>query len=235
MPEGEVDVVRIITGGGRQLRVDSSLVDSHSLGLNEIPRNQFEKEKNLGGLERRLHEPITVGKGWQVSKNTPNGFCGGEYDDICGRLPDNDCLLYGHHDARGGLVGNEFAGWVVMELKDLKEGIIVIKVEDWLFPEDNSRTQKWATINNERNLKKKEPPPFCDDFFFDFAINGNITSWNKTQYEKNRIIAQRTIELLTFLDDPKFTNGKTQNVEVAFRLRGCGKTKTFKLTHVYWA
>jgi hypothetical protein len=43
------------------------------------------------------------------------------------------------------------------------------------------------------------------------------------------------IEYLTLLDDPNYTGGATKNVELAIRMTGCGRSKVFGLTHVYWA
>ena len=73
-----------------------------------------------------------------------------------------------------------------------------------------------------------------DTFSFEYAIDGKITTLSKDQFlEKNHHI-QRVVEIMTILDDPEFTSEK-KDVEVAIRMKGCGKTCTFALTHIYWA
>ena len=83
----------------------------------------------------------------------------------------------------------------------------------------------------ERRLKGKVPA-YCDDFRFEFAIDGAVTSWNFTQFRAHKNYAQRVVELVTVLDEDHWP--VTRDVEVAFRLTGCGRQKPFELTHVYW-
>ena len=45
---------------------------------------------------------------------------------------------------------------------------------------------------------------------------------------------QRVVETLTLLDDPDFTS-ESKAVEIAVRMRGCGRQCTFGVSHVYWA
>lgn len=256
VPEGEVDVIEIINSTQRRRHLGATTRLAHS------EKTQSANTNELGGLrvsagiaKRKLDETIVVGKGWEIHDELP-GRCGGEYNDICGRVAESDCLLNGHHDRRGGLLGNEYSGWLVMDVPAVKEGIIVLKVETWHFPEENKRTEGWTSTNNEETsgrrlralvdkktrrdvsderLLKRQPPPLPDTFIFDVAINGKITSYNKDEFKERMVMVQRVVECMTILDDPTFTNGKEQNVEVAIRLRGSGRISTFKLTHIYWA
>jgi hypothetical protein len=86
-----------------------------------------------------------------------------------------------------------------------------------------------------RNLKPKVPD-YCAEFKFEFAIDGRITTWPLEEWQKREGKAQRVVQLWTLLDDPKFVaDGRPRDVELALRMLGCGRTKIFKLTHVYWA
>lgn len=84
-------------------------------------------------------------------------------------------------------------------------------------------------------LTSSLPAPTCDDFQFEFAIDGKINVWNKEAWEKNLIEAQRVVQISTLLDDSTFTKGETKNVELAMRVTGCGREKSISLTHIYWA
>jgi hypothetical protein len=87
-----------------------------------------------------------------------------------------------------------------------------------------------------RRKLKQQPPPFCDDFRFEFAIDGVVTSWDKDEFEGRRAGIQRVVEVVKFSEgDPNRTSAVGREVELAFRLTGCGIVKQFQLTHVYWA
>ena len=72
--------------------------------------------------------------------------------------------------------------------------------------------------------------PLPDEFVFEYAINGEVTLLSKDGFLETIRVAQRTMEIMTVLDDPSVT-GK---VEVGVRLRNCGRGCVFKMTHVYW-
>ena len=84
-----------------------------------------------------------------------------------------------------------------------------------------------------RELKKK-PPPLCSSFLFEYAINGNVTSLDLGSFNARKQDIARVVETLVLLEDPNFTGGTEQEVEVAIRISGCARTNTFKLTHLYW-
>jgi hypothetical protein len=102
-----------------------------------------------------------------------------------------------------------------MSVPKVKEGLIMIKMETWHFA-DEVPVAGWETVNNERNLGttataidkprwlKREQIPFCDDFHFDFAIDGNITSWNLEKFMEAKKDIQRVVEVFTLLDDEAF-------------------------------
>ena len=118
----------------------------------------------------------------------------------------------GHHDGRGAVIGNEYSGWLVMTLKDLKEGVIILKLH----------TRSYNT------------PKLPDGFAFDYAIDGVVTTLTKDQFMDKKKQIDRVVETLTILDDPNFTS-ESKDVEIAIRLRDSGRSIVFGVSHVYWA
>ena len=263
LPEDAVDVYAIVSGRRRQRRLDEthmtkktfSVDDAH---MSKIPRvsTKFLNTTFLAS-SRSLEsdDSIVPGRGWEVYDEPP-GKCDGEYDSHCKRHKADACPALGHHDARGMILGNEYSGWLVMELPNVKAGIVVMKVvTERLTPEHSTRTVGWETVNNEssgrrlmtyssipqsrllRNLKKEEIKPIellPETFQFDFAIDGKITTLNKNEFKDRVKQPQRVLEFMTLLDDPNFTTTK-KTVEVAFRMRGCGRSCVIGISHIYWA
>ena len=237
-PEGSIDVLAIAESGipftsnfGRIRRRDSLL--------------PADSQPQTGASS--VNPEIAPGKGWVLSSSVGTDMCDGEYDSWCGRAASGTCLLYAHNDNRGGLVFDGLSGWGIFELPNLKEGLIAIKTHDWFPAGSDAATAGWTTIDNEvssegraldenenRELKKK-PKPYCDDFKFEFAIDGKITVWNKDEWLEHAVNTQRVVQLATLLDDPNYTGGAAKTVELAIRITGCQRDKTFSLTHVYWA
>ena len=237
VPEGQVDVLAILNNGRK------------------FPDDE-ERSRQLFSFSRTA-DKVVPGKGYELDGH-PVGYCDGSYNAICARSADSSCLLYAHHDSRGGLFFHEYSGWIVMEVPKVKHGIIVIKLETWHFPEEVRIAKDWTTVNNERNLQtmpaiteepeyddvgewgnrdlKRQPNPYCDDFHFDFAVDGKVTTYNITEFQQANTAIQRVVECFTMLDDPKYVNeGEEKDIELAIRMRGCGNSKVFSLTHVYWA
>lgn len=164
-------------------------------------------------------------------------------------------------------MGNEFSGWLVVNLKDVKEGIIVLKLHLWHFPKENTITDGWTTVNNEtqrlreRRVTESAPgdtasvavsstaaedqrrslgfrstdtPEQPDTMVFEYAIDGKITTLPRDKFLETMENLQRVVDTLTILDDPNFTS-EPKDVEIAIRMRGCERTCTFGLSHVYWA
>ena len=50
---------------------------------------------------------------------------------------------------RGAVIGNEYSGWLVFKLEDLKEGLILLKLFTMLPEENSKRTEGWTSVNNE--------------------------------------------------------------------------------------
>lgn len=219
------------------------------------------------GESAESYEPVRVpvmsglepGQGWTLQTKSAPDNCDGSYDSFCGRSWDNDCLLSGHNDMRGGLAFDSYSGWLILNLEKVRHGVIMIRVEDWWGPNVNKRTETWkcengkndcaeATAqeggNNRRELYNAstplqrnmgENPNQCDSFKFEFAIDGKITSWDKAAWEANRRTLQRVVSVWVLQNGANYDGGMDHDIELAIRLTGCGRLTTFGLSHIYWA
>jgi hypothetical protein len=259
IPEGSLDVFNVVTGR-RQLNEDDF----------PLPRWQLhEKEANFSAIgpkrspNRLLEGDIIPGKGWEVWEE-PQGVCDGTYNVTCDRYTKSECVLLGHHDFRGAVIGNEFSGWLVMTLKDLKEGIIVLKLHTWHTAAESTLTEGWNSVDNARQrrlgeswiqwddssdpiqtdeleesgermtMRSYDTPELPEEFVFEYAIDGKVTTLSKTEFLEQKKLLQRVVETITLLDDPNFTN-EARDVEIAIRLRGSGRSVVFGVSHAYWA
>eukprot|EP00538_Stauroneis_constricta_P000197 CAMPEP_0119573178 /NCGR_PEP_ID=MMETSP1352-20130426/44992_1 /TAXON_ID=265584 /ORGANISM="Stauroneis constricta, Strain CCMP1120" /LENGTH=1004 /DNA_ID=CAMNT_0007622865 /DNA_START=17 /DNA_END=3032 /DNA_ORIENTATION=+ len=94
---------------------------------------------------------------------------------------------------------------------------------------NNTMTEPIAVYDHESGrMLKRQPEPFCDQFRFDVSINGNVRTYNKTEFDKIHAVTQRVVEVITLLDDPSVTG----DVNVAVQVRGC---KQFQYSHIYWS
>lgn len=257
-PDGTVDLISIVENGidflPNRARIESI---SKERRMAEHVHPKMDSHRELSNPD------IIPGQGWGLSSFSAPDNCDGSYDSFCGRDESNTCLLYGHNDNRGGLLFDGYSGWLILNLDDFKHGIVVVKIEDYHDTGVNKRTEGWTCENNasdcesarrlETSLRgstlapqetiendearrlKSSAPEICNDFAFDFAIDGKITTWNRTEWEEHGEAVQRVVQTWTLMDDPDYTGGATKDVELAMRQRGCGRSRTFSLTHVYWS
>jgi hypothetical protein len=205
-------------------------------------------------LHRGLGEDddnIIPGQGWAMSEHSHTGFCDGTFMSTCDRFPSNNCLEIGHNDGRGGFQGDPLAGWIVFTVPDVKEGIIIVRLEYWHKNRGSTRTKEWTELNDgktddttpyftddnnatrSRSLGGGEGLP--DDFFFDIAMNGKITKTmnNDTFLAFSPEIGAKNFALWPIMDDPSFQGGE---VEIGLRLRSQEQPHaTIGLSHVYYA
>jgi hypothetical protein len=235
-PAGEIDVLNILENG----------ID--------FEPNQARREVIDGLrdplLRRQLtpsRMPVTYGlepgQGWSLFTSSAPDNCDGSYDSFCNRGSDNDCLLSGHNDNRGGLRFDSLSGWMIVNIDKLEHGLIMIRMEDWIGANSNPRTEGWKCENNkhdcpeqDKNIRRQlkgDPPKPCEAFKFEFAIDGVITTWDVDEWTAQKRSLQRVVQVWTLLDDSKF--GAKENVELAIRMRGCARQTTFNLSHIYWA
>ena len=152
-----------------------------------------------------------------------------------------------------------------MEIPEVKEGIIIMKVLTYLGPDANTITKDWTKVNNgnrrlrhqkneekeisfvservfaeglswnqtDRRLTDLSTDDWAEGAVVEYAINGKITTLDRNAFSKKVQTIQRVFETITLLDDPSF--GAKENVEVAIRMRNCGRKCTLGVTHLYWA
>ena len=281
LPDGAVDVIARIEDNttSNLYRRERILLTDTVVSNRSLPTSTSIADiQNTSASNNNDTEAIVPGRGWQIF-DEPQGFCDGSFDSVCAKSTFDRCVLYGHHDQRGAVLGSEMAGWLVMQLprNEIQAGIIVLKLHTWHEARDNSRTIKWTSVNNkdaiheventsgnhehdlsfegdqDMNTNGTDPldrrklrnrmyvtPELNEWFRFEFAIDGVITAWNKTEFLAQKKDIQRMVETVTLVDDESFGTGKSGDekggsVEVAIRLLGCNHRCVFGVTHVYWA
>lgn len=247
VPKGAVDYVNIVENGvdfvsspARKRAVADRLVHR------KLSNQPYIRVSNL-----------TYGIGWSLLTKSAADNCDGTYDSFCGRSKGDNCLLYGHNDDRGGIFMDSLSGWIVMNLENVEQGVIAVKFETWHLTNENPRTDGWTCINNHcgdrhlvayeserppihpgstvhRDLKKQSPPAICDDFKLEFAIDGEITSWDRAKFLERKSNPERVVEIVTLVDNPEFSINGPRDVELAIRIIGCQRINTFLFSHVYW-
>ena len=242
-PPGEVDVLSIVEGGLDFEAVNDPVYeDFYDPVTNHSPLSQVPAK----------------GLGWTTWKANVDQ-CDGSVDSWCGRGRDDNCLLYGHNDGRNGFQFDGYSGWIMLTIPKVKLGYIVLKYESWHPP--TPKTEGWTSVNNEasgRRLEEHETEStdfdtaedryqqahrglkyqvkdYCEDFRFEYSIDGKVTSLNLEEYKKRNSNPQRVVELFLLSSDPGLTGGQEKDIELGFRVLGCGRDRTLSLNHVYWA
>lgn len=103
---------------------------------------------NAGKVMKLGIDSIKPGLGWFVDGNANPDECDGSYDGFCNRGIDQNCLLYGHNDHRGGVGFDSRSGWGVFVVPNVKIGIIMLRMEWWHRGKENARTLDWTEENN---------------------------------------------------------------------------------------
>lgn len=225
IPEGQVDVLSIVLGRRRRR-------------LLEGEKNEPKEESMTQPIihHRHLSDEIIPGEGWDIAME-PQGYCDGTYDAVCAHDTKQECFLMGHHDGRGAIVGSQYAGWLVMTVPQVKEGLIVVKLHTWHTADENPTTRGWKSINNEgrRSLMRSYDTPELNNqtFAFDYAIDGEITTLNSAEFLERKHNLQRVVETMTLMDDEKFGD-EPRDVQVAIRIRGTDNM-ILGVSHLYWA
>ena len=80
--------------------------------------------------------------------------------------------MSGHNDGRGTIKGDGLSGWLVLQLKDVTEGIFMARMESYHQYKSNARTESWEVVNNgredgRRRKLKAPPPPLLDTWVFE--------------------------------------------------------------------
>ncbi|KAL3931258.1 MAG: hypothetical protein SGBAC_011392 [Bacillariaceae sp.] len=221
--EGAIDVLNIVEAGPRFASI-----------LNPDYRAGHYERPDTGAVSTFADEP---GLGIRLDTVSGDVYCDGTIDSFCNRGSNNKCLLYAHNDGRNGLNFDAYSGWLLFTIPKIVNGYIVIKMESWHFQGDGSPAG-WKSINNKEGRHRKlkqEPLPYCDDFVFEYMINGKVTSipYEELKPIMEKGIVARVVETLTLMNDPSFKSDK--EVEAGVRILGCGHDKVWALNHVYWS
>ena len=201
-------------------------------------------------------DDISLGSGWELIEEKP-GDCDGTYNSICSRHYLDPCPMYGHHDSRGAIVGDEKSGWLVLNIPKIEEGLLIAKLgaQPASKPKSKKRrsllrefqaafelsieaedTAEWDYVDEigHHSYRRLGMVGLPDTFQFDYAIDGKVTTLNKEQFIDKIHAVQRVVAILVLIDDPNY--GAKENVEVGIRIRGCGEADcSLQLTHIYWA
>lgn len=244
IPEGDVDVHAIAIATDYDVpqleflwedEDNDEEVDNSRRRLRQMTDNGLNSMK-LQQTERVLSSTgIVPGEGWGTSENAvmqrTDEFCDGSAMSECNRAPgDTRCLLYANNDRRGGLTGDGESGWLVIDVPEVKEGIIFAKIEwwhprsgNWKIPEDVDR--------NHRELGGYVKP-LPDDFKFDIAVNGKIETWDLEKFMSHTKEVAYNEAFYPLVNDETLSGP----VELAIRMRSESDPKgaAITLNHIYW-
>jgi len=137
------------------------------------------------------------------------------------------------HDPKEHIMTKDWTSVNNVQARNLREN--PTEVDEMLYESEISPAGAEYTDSDHRSLGwKYTPRDVPDNFEFDYAINGKITTMKKAEYMEKKKNLQGVLEALVILNDPNFTN-KEIDVEVAIRIRNCGKECIVGLSHVYFA
>ncbi len=252
-PEGELDVLSIVEAG-----VPYQSILAPTYAENVYKRPSFPKPPQVPVGKGIVLETKS---GEEFCNGSLDSFCSRGDDDSCLLSAHNDGRNGLKFDGLSGWVimniPDLIHGYIVIKLETWHPSSSVKKTEGWkninnetttgrqllLVQEDTNtntstsigmKTDSTNTMFLGRRLKKK-PPELCEMFLFEYAINGEVTSIDKSTFLQKKQSLARVVETIVLLDDPTFTAGVEMEVEVAIRIVGCGRINVFKMSHIYWA
>jgi len=202
--------------------------------------NVSESTEGDGAGDKRYlkGDEVVPGQGWMISATASEevtGYCDGSpMCSDCKRSINRDCLLSGQNDGRSQVSGDGLSGWLVVNVPDVKEGLIFARLE-WWHARRISQTDGWTEVNNGiggRLLGKVEAWP--DDLFFDIAVNGKIVktyNYEEMMAKTGEIAYNESFYPL--VDDKSVTG----DVELGLRMRSEKDPRMagMAVTHIYWA
>ena len=249
-PKGSVDVLNIVEQG---VPFQSVLVPDYT-GVYKLPSFSTASILPIGqGLQGnyKTGDPFCDG--------SATSFCGrgqsgcmlyGHNDGRNGIAFDgySGWFILNLPDVKYGYIAVKYESWHKQDGNEATQGWTSInnerrrlRISSYEEEEEEERmrpeTNRHVSLNrtDHRMLKKNKPAPFCDEFVFDYAVDGKVTSLNLSEWQERSQNVQRVVEVLTLLHDPSYTGGVEKEVEIAVRIRGCARVKHFSLTHVYWS
>jgi hypothetical protein len=255
-PAGEIDVLSIVEAG---VPFQSILAPTWAEDVYKTPTFSKPPHVPIGkGIE------LDTRSGDEFCDGSLDSFCSRGKDDTCLLRAHNDGRNGLKFDGFSGWmvmnIPDLLHGYIVIKIETWHQSGSVYKTAGWdginhettrhrdLHEDqqgnrdDYSANFSFANVSSsvsslsldDRRLKKK-PPELSQEFKFQYAINGNITTMDKTTFLQKKQNVARVVEMVVLLDDPNFTGGDETEVEVAIRIIGCGRQNTFKISHIYWA
>eukprot|EP00978_Attheya_sp_CCMP212_P047700 scaffold422995_cov55-Attheya_sp.AAC.1 len=282
--EEEEDPLEKAAGKDERLKIWS---DKYGASGNAIPLDvrhslEHEEKDNRIVVDRNLEttsgrNDVVPGRGWVYFEQV-TGTCDGSAQSDCRHQTSSDCLMSGHNDATGGIYGDALSGWLVLTVPKVKEGVILLRMENWIEPASNPMTQDWTDVNDGKTTDTK--PYFTDSptsvpttkatpqqqpkqadkkeqedaggrrrlavpkdgfFKFDIAVNGNITTYSRAEFQSVSEIVKNMALWPALLDESmsqrEWKEGEDgETFEVAIRIRSdTGRDATVRISHVYYA
>lgn len=111
----------------RRLRNNKMIVhkSSETEKNNQVTTNE-QSPRTLSSNE------VVPGLGWGIftADDEITGYCDGSANSFdCKRASNNHCLLSGHNDGRSTISGDGLSGWLVIQIPNLKEGLVFARLE----------------------------------------------------------------------------------------------------------
>ena len=118
---------------------------------NSMRHRQLEGDAaNANGTDTTTNA-IVPGRGWEMRGWTPvRGMCDGTANAECSRNKDSSCMISGTNDKHLHVWGNALSGWLVFTVPNVREGIILVRMEWWCNGDGDIPliTKKWTEVNN---------------------------------------------------------------------------------------
>ena len=222
----------------RNAATERIAVNTHDDAVDSTAIEAVEAERNLSGDE------VVPGQGWNIAEGRGEeitGYCDGSpMSSDCKRSENRNCLLSNQNDGRSQIVGDALSGWVVVNVPDVKEGLIFARIQ-WWGARNMPYTKGWTEVNNGikygedgNRLLGGKVTDWPDDFEIDIAVNGKIIKTYGYEEFKAKIGEIAYNESFYPLVDDKEATG---NVEVGIRIRSekDPHLAAIGITHIYWA
>ena len=126
----------------------------------------------------------------------------------------------------------------MLRLENVKEGVILARLDTTVAKGMDTVTEGWMTINNQGNRRQLNIP---EDFMFDYAINGNITSLSRAEFLDFGIeIIDGMILYPLFMDTTMSEDSDEreagETIDLAIRIRSArSRDATILLSHLFYA
>ena len=158
VPEGEVDVMKVVMGGGGE-------AEGEGEGAGEGDNSQQQQQQPPPTTPPPTQPPpATPPKNvidptyWRLEKAMA-GTCDGTTQTSCGRNVGSTCLLYGHNDGRGAIVGNSNTGPITFEIPPAGGGatqLVMLRYESEGgksgFEDGRTRIRARVSVNGEEKV-----------------------------------------------------------------------------------